>query len=282
MISVLNPGFYTTVQDLGRFGYQKYGVPVSGAMDLNSAKQANVLIGNNEHDAVLEITIIGPKLQFHVHTHICISGANLLPRLNSIPIELNTPIVIKKDDVLSFDKLNSGIRSYLAVSGGFKTNVVMNSRSMYKNITKEFVVKKDDILPIREDFTNPKTVYKEIINIEFNSKILKVYKGPEFDRLSISEKENLFSQEFTISKENNRMAYQLSEAVQNNLTPIITSLVLPGTVQLTPSGKLIILMRDCQTTGGYPRVLQLNEKAVNILSQKFTNDKIQFNLLKNV
>ena len=115
--------------------------------------------------------------------------------------------------------------------------------------------------------------------INFNSKTLKVHKGPEFDRLSISEKENLFSQEFTISKENNRMAYQLSEAVQNNLTPIITSLVLPGTVQLTPSGKLIILMRDCQTTGGYPRVLQLNDKAINILSQKFTNDKIRFTLI---
>lgn len=76
------------------------------------------------------------------------------------------------------------------------------------------------------------------------------------------------------------MAYQLDQTVKNNLTPIITSMVMPGTVQLTPSGKLIILMRDCQTTGGYPRIFQLSDTAMNILSQKFTGAMIKFKLLK--
>ena len=75
------------------------------------------------------------------------------------------------------------------------------------------------------------------------------------------------------------MAYQLEEPIKNNLKPIITSLVLPGTVQLTPAGNLIILMRDCQTTGGYPRVLQLTEHAINILSQKYVGKKVQFKLI---
>ena len=88
----------------------------------------------------------------------------------------------------------------------------------------------------------------------------------------------LFNQEFTVFKENNRMAYQFQELVTNNLKDIITSLVLPGTVQLTPFGKLIVLMRDCQTTGGYPRVLQLKESSINLLSQKKVGDKIKFKL----
>ena len=115
------------------------------------------------------------------------------------------------------------------------------------------------------------------INVShFENRMMDVYKGPEFDMLTIEQQELLLDLDFTIAKENSRMAYQLVVTVNNSLKPIITSLVLPGTVQLTPSGKLIILMRDCQTTGGYPRVLQLSENAINRLSQKFTNDKIRF------
>jgi allophanate hydrolase subunit 2 len=90
----------------------------------------------------------------------------------------------------------------------------------------------------------------------------------------------LFKQEFTISKDNNRMAYQLDEIITNELGDIITSLVLPGTVQLTPSGKLIVLMRDCQTTGGYPRILQLSDNSIDTLAQKMTGQKITLQLLE--
>ena len=117
-------------------------------------------------------------------------------------------------------------------------------------------------------------------SLNLNTLEIEVFKGPEFDMLSDLEKEELFIRYFSISNNNNRMACQLNEIFENKLQPIITSLVIPGTVQLTPSGKLIILMRDCQATGGYPRVLQLSEIAINVLSQKFTNDKIQFKLLK--
>ena len=108
---------------------------------------------------------------------------------------------------------------------------------------------------------------------------IDVFKGPEFHLLSKNQQEFLINSQFTISKDNNRMAYQLSEILENNLESIITSLVLPGTVQLTPSGKLIILMRDCQTTGGYPRVLQLKESAISVLAQKLTGNPINFRLI---
>ncbi|MEJ2113322.1 MAG: biotin-dependent carboxyltransferase family protein [Flavobacteriaceae bacterium] len=281
MVKVIKPGIYSTIQDLGRFGFQKYGVPISGVMDSYSSKLANTLLGNNDNDAVLEITIKGPTLEFHTNTTICITGADLSPNLNSVPIKNNKPILIAEGDNLSFGSLNSGVRSYLAVLGGFQTHLVMKSRSMYKHITNSFLINKNDVLPIAK--SNQKVEFNSIAvdDNHIKANIIGVFKGPEFDKLSESEKKRFFSQKFSVSENNNRMAYQLNEPLENNLEPIITSMVLPGTVQLTPSGKLIVLMRDCQTTGGYPRVLQLSEQAINGLSQKFTNDEIKFELINN-
>ena len=113
------------------------------------------------------------------------------------------------------------------------------------------------------------------------AKTIEVFPGPEFEILSEDQRSNLFQQEFTIDKNNNRMAIQLNEEVKNNLDSIITGPVIPGTVQLTPAGKLIVLMKDCQTTGGYPRVLHLSEKSLNIISQKLMGESVNFSLKKN-
>ena len=280
MIKVINPGFYSTIQDLGRIGYQHYGVPYSGVMDSYCASLANSLLGNNKDMAVIEMTMTGAKLEFLVNTNICISGANMLPRLNAVKIALNKCIAVNSGDILSFGKLNIGFRCYLAICGGINTETVMNSRSMYKGITKYHVLAKHNNLLITESLVVEKKYASiRIHKTHFSSKKIEVFKGPEFDRLSDSQVEKLKTNSFTISKENNRMAYQLEEPLENSLEPIITSSVLPGTVQLTPSGRLIVLMRDCQTTGGYPRVLQLKESAINVLAQKYTGQNICFNLL---
>ena len=280
MVKVLKAGFYSTIQDLGRSGFQEYGVPVSGAMDHYSTKLTNALLANDKNDAVLEITMTGPTLQFSCDSIICISGADMSPMLNDIPIKLNAVLNIKRDDIISFGKLRYGLRCYLAVSGGFQTEIVMNSRSIYKDITPRFVLIANDELSV---IVNSISLKKSNASIKvdtkhFTTKEIDVLKGPEFDLLTKKQREQLLSDEFTISKDNNRMAYQLVELLKNNLKPIITSLVLPGTVQLTPSGNLIVLMRDCQTTGGYPRVLQLNESSINVLSQKFTGNRIGFKI----
>jgi biotin-dependent carboxylase-like uncharacterized protein len=278
MVKVIKAGFFTTLQDLGRFGFQQYGVPVSGVMDLYSAKLANALLNNDKNAAVFEITMTGPKLQFKCDTLICISGADISPQLNNASIKLNHVVKIRNGDVLSFGKLQYGFRCYLAVSGGFQTEMIMNSRSMYKNVTSQFMISEGDELTISEDNISSEISHASIkINTDhFTSKDIETYEGPEFNQLSKVQQNKLLFQEFAVSKENNRMAYQLEETLENNLKPIITSLVLPGTVQLTPAGKLIILMRNCQTTGGYPRVLQLKECTIDILAQKFTGSKIFF------
>lgn len=278
MIKVISPGLYTSIQDLGRFGNQAFGVPYSGVMDRQAASFANAILGNSPELPVLEMTMLGPKLQFEVSASICISGAEMLPKLNRRPIVNNKLVTVNAGDVLSFGKLQNGFRAYLAVSGGFKTEKVMNSYSMYAGITSKFKLEKGDHL---EFAVQDKLVERSHAAIKINNGYLdlteiKAFKGPEFDLLTTSQQELLFNKTFTISKHNNRMAYQLEEPLENNLPAIITSLVMPGTVQLTPAGKLIVLMRDCQTTGGYPRILQLKESALNTLSQKFTGQMVSF------
>jgi len=278
VVKVIKSGFYTTVQDLGRLGFQQYGVPVSGVMDSYSARLANALLNNDIDAAVLEITMTGPVIVFTSDTLICISGADISPQCNKDSIKLNHVIKITKGDEISFGKLQFGFRCYLAVYDGFQTELVMKSKSMYKNITSPFIISDGDELSISDYNAETEISHSSIkVNSDhFESKELKTFKGPEFEKLSKKQQKLLFSNDFTIAKENSRMAYQLNERIENNLKPIITSLVLPGTVQLTPSGQLIVLMRDCQTTGGYPRVLQLCEKSISILSQKFTGNAIHF------
>jgi len=280
MIKVLKPGLFSTIQDLGRFGYQEFGVPFSGVMDRQAAKVANVLLGNNENEAVMEMTMTGAALQFDYQTLICISGADMSPKLNDIHISNNRLINVFPKDVLSFGQLKSGFRAYLAVLGGFKTEKPMNSRSMYPGITAKGSLTKGDVLEIGtfENILNKSNAVLKVNDVYLSSHEIEVFKGPEFSLLSTVQQKELLRTDFSISNHNNRMAYQLNELFKNDLDAIITSPVLPGTVQLTPSGKLIILMRDCQTTGGYPRVLQLSISAINCLAQKYTGQSISFKM----
>ena len=142
-------------------------------------------------------------------------------------------------------------------------------------------MKKGDELKINNysnySFTNSSI---KVNSPHFKNNQIEVYKGPEFDQLSTKTQSLLLNRIFSISNNNNRMGYQLNELIETTkMEPMLSSIVIPGTVQLTPSGKLIVLMRDCQTTGGYPRVFQLNNDSINRLAQKTTNDKIQFRLI---
>jgi biotin-dependent carboxylase-like uncharacterized protein len=280
MLKVIKSGFYTTVQDPGRFGFRSYGVPLSGAMDAYSSQFANALLGNDKNDALLEITMSGPVLKFLEPTLIAISGANMSPNLNDKPIKMNMAIQVEPNDILSFGKLRSGLRTYLALKGGILSDKVLQSRSMYKLITPSHSVKENDVYNYSSYNGNLMQRHAKVKQDHsiFSEIILDVYKGPEFNRLSNELQRQFLTVEFEVSKFNNRMAYQLEPFFENNLEQILTAPVLPGTVQLTPFGQLIVLMRDCQTTGGYPRVFQLTEKAINIISQKTTGNAIKFRL----
>ena len=277
MIKILKPGLFSTIQDKGRIGLQSYGIPHSGSMDSFSSDLGNKILGNNKENAVMEITMIGPVLEFEFSTFICITGADLSPSVQNMNIPMNTVVPIKSNDILSFGALKRGLRAYIAVLGGFKTEKVYNSRSMYKNLTKAIKLTKNDTLEISNEtlFANSKLIVDSIQDVENE---LMVTKGPEYSMLNSSQKSFIISHDFTVSNNYNRMAVQLKDVLENNLDSIITSAVTPGTIQLTPNGTLIILMRDCQTTGGYPRILQLEERAINSVAQLKKDSKLGFNL----
>lgn len=282
-IEVLQPGLYSTIQDSGRFGFRKFGVPGSGALDSYAATMANLLLQNHPDDAVLEITQMGPKLKFSSAVRIVVTGADLSPKVNNIPIENSKVHFLGNGDILSFGERKLGARCYLGVAGGFKTQIILQSRSWYKGITPNFRLEKGMEL---EYDTSPQipTVTTSAVKIKssyLNLNNLDVSPGPEFHKLPENIKKQLFTVEFHVSRNNNRMGVQLEEKIENDMEPIITGPVVPGTVQFTPAGRLIILMRDCQTTGGYPRILQLNDFALNVLAQKVEGDAVRFIEMRN-
>ncbi len=278
MLKILKSGLFTTIQDKGRYGYLNKGVPVAGYMDSFSATKVNMLLENDSESAVMEITMTGPTLQFEEETYICIGGAKLSATLNNAPIQSYKVIKISKGDILSYGKLEKGFRSYLAIKGGFKSPVVLGSRSFFLSVTpKNHFRDRDEI-----HYTSHSTYRPKISELQVDSlleeTILWVNKGPEYGILSDKQLEGIFARDFTISNENNRMAYQLEEKINGHEISMLTSATLPGTVQLTPSGRLIVLMKDGQTTGGYPRILQLSDAAISILAQKKFGDIVSFKL----
>jgi len=279
MLKVLKSGFYTTIQDSGRFGYRNKGVPVSGAMDMVSVSRLNTLLENDKDAAVLEITMTGPTLLFENNTYIALAGAWLSPTLNNEPIDNYKVYKVAKGDILSYGRLEKGFRSYLAVKNGFNTPSILGSQSQYFPITSTKCLAEFEELDFEEhDSFKPKiSELKMDTYLDFN--FLEVHKGPEFGMLNDKQLRELFSKKFSISKENNRMAYQLEEAIEGHSYGLLTSATQPGTVQLTPVGKLIVLMKDGQTTGGYPRILQLTNEAINVLAQKKEGDSLTLKLI---
>lgn len=280
MIKVIAAGIYTTIQDQGRFGYRKWGVPVAGAMDTQSAQLGNLLLNNHVDDAVMEMTFKGPILKFKEATFIAITGADFCASINQKKIPMNKAIFIDKGSLLKFGTATTGLRSYLAIARGFNTPKTLESRSFYPGISPNPTIKKGDLLPMK-NHTNNTTLGNASIKYDkdfFSSSHIEVTKGPEFNLLPIDMQKKLLQSCFVVSNNSNRMGYRLKTNTNLSANGIITSAVQPGTVQLTPSGQLIVLMRDCPTTGGYARVLQLTARGICHLAQKRTEEEILFKI----
>ena len=276
MIKVISKGLYTTIQDKGRFGYRNIGVPSSGYMDSESAETANLIINNPKDNPLIEATLIGPTLEFKKSAVICITGGEFSPTLNDIKISSYSAIEVNKGDILKINNSSIGSRCYISIQGTIISDTILGSKSFYHQITNSNIIEDGDIFLFKK---NIRTLEQKYTHKKFElNKTINVFRGPEFKCLSNESIKILFNEEFSIGI-NNRMAYNLLEKIQDGVNSIISSGVIPGTVQLTPSGNIIILHRDSQTTGGYPRILQLNEKSLNDLAQLRTGDNIRFKLL---
>lgn len=281
-ITIQRAGFYTTIQDRGRLGVAHVGVPESGAMDKKALQRANTLINNVEDVAVIEYTLVGPTIRFDCDRHFVITGGITDASLNAQKIKNNKVYLARKGQVLELLKIIEGCRGYLSVAGGFLSKSVLQSRSMYAPITQDATIKKGMTLPLgTSTYGTTKGARIKIDTITktttyLTKQELRVFKGPEYDLLETAQHRHIEDAKYTISKLWNRMAVQLEETLTHTVPSIQTGSVIPGTVQLTPAGRIIILMRDCQTTGGYPRIFQLSEMAMNTLAQKKQGDVISF------
>ncbi len=266
-IEVIQPGLSTSIQDKGRLGYLSEGIPMAGCMDRLSADKANLLVGNTTDVALIEWSILPPKLKFLAPTHIACTGAATTIFVNATKEEHARCIYIPANTILSLKPMKHGVYGYIAIKGGVQTPKVLASRSWFSGVTNDAVFKKGMQIPYF--FSHKKHELNSKITSALSNEvsILEVYKGPEYDLLTKQQQNKLMSQKFSVSQLRDRMGIQLVEIFDEHETSILSSPILPGTVQWIPAGKLIVLMRNAQTIGGYPRILQLTEKSISIIAQ---------------
>ncbi|TKC19484.1 biotin-dependent carboxyltransferase family protein [Robertmurraya kyonggiensis] len=295
MMTIIKPGLFSTIQDLGRYGYQKYGVVVSGAMDSLSFRIANLLVGNEENTPVIEMTIVGPSIQFHKDSLIAICGGDLSPSIDGLPVSMGRPIFVKKDSTLQFGKCKNGARAYLAVSGGIVTPFVMGSASTYVRGqlggVMGRVLQSGDQLTIGYLNELSKKI-REYVHTKASENwfvpflktihpIVRLLQGREFDLFTDASKSLLINEPFTITAEADRMGYRLSgpKLMQKEHTEMLSAAVTIGTIQVTPDGSPIILLADRQTTGGYPKIAQVISIDLPLLAQMKPMDQVRFQMI---
>lgn len=284
LFKVQKPGLFTTVQDLGRYGFQRFGVPVSGAMDNFAFLMANLLVGNQSNDACLEITLQGPELRFLHDCSIAITGANLSPILNDEEILCWRTQRVQKDDVISFGQLQGGCRAYLAVRGGINVPIVMNSRSTFVRGglggLEGRPLKMGDVV---EGFETEKTktgfMLPDDLVPSYSSKLfVEVVLGPQIEYFTDEGVKIFLASEFTATPEFDRMGYRLDGPIIERAvaSDMVSDAIPPGSVQVPLSGKPVVIMRDAQTTGGYPKIGVITAQDISIFGQVKPNDRIRF------
>ena len=281
-IKVMKPGLLTSIQDLGRFGYQKYGVIVSGGMDSYSLRLANLLVGNEEGEGVLEITLVGPTLLLEEDILLAITGGDLSPTINGQPIPRGRPILVKQGSVLKFGACQSGCRAYLAVRGGYNIPEVMGSKSTYIRAGiggyQGRALLEGDILSVKalqRDLPLLVSLSKKLGNRSFSftswyvenfytpqksqEYIIRAMPSSQFEFFTLDSREQFFRQAFRITTQSDRMGYRLAGPRLQLTEPLemISEAVALGTIQVPPEGNPIILLADRQTVGGYPKFAQV-------------------------
>ena len=277
-IKIIEPGFFSTIQDQGRIGHRHKGIPLSGPMDTFGFKFAHQLVNNDYSMSLIESTLQGPKLLVEGKIKLVYSGALMDVYLNKKKMMINKPFECNSGDIVSFGHCLSGVRTYISFSGGLKTSSVLGSSSYCYPITKKKVLEKGDEFFIARKSLTVKYDLNKINDGYYLKNKLNVSKGPDWNIISSDIKESLFKNSFSVGI-NDRMGYHLegNDNLKNRIH-LESSAIFPGTIQLTPKGVLLVSMADGQVTGGYPRVLILDELSMSILAQKRRGELICFKM----
>jgi biotin-dependent carboxylase-like uncharacterized protein len=297
MMDVLKPGLLSTIQDRGRYGHQRLGVPVNGAMDEWSHRIANILVGNQEDAATLECTVSGPSVRFDADVLLAVTGAGVQVNIDGIAAPLARALVVRKGATLGIGKCLKGARAYLAVRGGFAVETVLNSHSTF--IRGAFggfegrALRKDDRVAIGSADIGYPVLHATLLKsgascvegpklpVDSNDAMLNALRfipGPQWHRFTDAARIHFNEGSFRIDARSDRMGYRLSGPKLDLSAPLemISEPVNFGTVQVPPDGQPIVLMADRQGAGGYPKIGYVISADLPALAQAMPGEEVGF------
>ena len=285
---VERPGIFTIVQDLGRWGHQFRGISISGPMDPFSLRIGNVMLGNDENDAALEVTMFGLDVIFQQSCCIVLAGADLGLRINGAPAAAWTVHRVEPGyRVVTSGMTGDGCRGYLCVSGGIDVPVIMDSRSTYTRAKfggyEGRTLKAGDVVKICE----PRPLWRlaagfacppDMRPTRCREEPLYTMDGPQVDAFTQRGIDTFYGETYTVTNEIDRMGYRLDgpEIERQKSADIVSDGIVLGSVQVPGHGRPIVMMADRQTTGGYTKIAVVSAWSVAQLSQKLPNDTVRF------
>lgn len=303
---VHKPGLLTTLQDPGRYGRQRFGVIASGAMDLFAHRAANLLVGNAAGEATLEMTLIGPVLEFQSPALIAVCGGDLMPTIDGKPVPQWRPVYVREGSVLAFGNAREGCRAYLAVAGGFAVKRWLGSYATYLRAGiggfKGRALEAGDRLPLGPpspvgrriaarlaekmqagDAFGPAgwRVSRGMMPAYAANPTVRFIPGGQYGWFDADQTRLLETAEYVVSPQSDRMGYRLNgpPLMPRQRRELLSEPVAFGTVQVPPDGSPIVLMADRQTTGGYPKIAQVITADLPLLAQTRIGGKVRFRLV---
>ncbi|WP_145946302.1 biotin-dependent carboxyltransferase family protein [Paenibacillus sp. Y412MC10] len=296
-ITVIKPGLMATIQDLGRSGYGKYGIIVSGPMDRFAHRTANWLVGNDEGDALIEVTWSGMSVRMEREMWVALTGGDFSPQMDGVPVPMWRPVFVRKGSTLTFTGPRAGCRTYLAVAGGIDVPEILGSRSTYIRAgiggMKGRALKAGDIIPIgtgngrlrhpSSKGTQPFDAVRWAVPASerpaySEHPYVRIVRGPQFGDFDDVSRRALLDHDFRVTPQSDRMGYRLEgPRLQLHRPQEYTSEgVTMGTVQVPSDGHPIILMADRQTLGGYPKIAQVAGVDLPVVAQTPPGSTLRF------
>ncbi|MHA7685659.1 5-oxoprolinase subunit C family protein [Cupriavidus sp. PET2-C1] len=297
LMCVDRPGMLSVLQDGGRYGYQRFGVPVNGAMDEWSHRLANVLVGNAADTAALEMTLNGPTVRFTQDTLIAVTGADIVVTAAGVPLPTHCALMVRHGVPIAFGHCRRGARAYLAVRGGFAPDAVLGSRST--NLRARFggfegrPLRAGDRVAVASPYREMLPLARMMVQSAMASvaaarpagvtgpeacDAIRFLPGPQWERFKPAARKAFEQESFTVSNQSDRMGYRLEGPVLALSSPLemVSEAVSFGTVQVPPGGAPIVLMADRQSVGGYPKIAYVISADLPSLAQAMPGTALQF------
>jgi antagonist of KipI len=293
-VEIISSGALSSIQDLGRLGYQEFGIAPSGACDLVSMMLANQLVSNEDEEAVIEMTLYGGAFRFLQPVYVAITGADMSPVKNKKPVPMYETILMQRDDVLEFGFAKGGCRTYLSFSGGILLPPVMGSKSTNLNcklgglcgrelrafdqLNLQPLEQELPIFHMKKVYPNRALPFCKFSHSSPRSIPIRLVLGPQAEYFTEKGIQTLLNSTYKINLDSNRMACKLEgepvERIRN--TDILSDGIALGSVQISSNGLPMIMLQDRQTIGGYAKVATVISSDIPILAQLIPGDLVHF------